>query len=339
MNITLSNTLIEKLNKVAESFINKEYLYIFQYIQTFLLIYFALLIIVFVISLFFIFKKEDINPCFALIPFYNIYLYFKLLDFPFVYFFIPIVNIIVLLTLPYNLAYNFGLKRFQCVLTLFFPLIMIPYIAFSDKHKYHKITEQAFVKTPADIDKLENKLSTNNPNYSFEDSINSVISTQENDYISKIDEKINKIEENSLSTDYSDELYFKDELEKDVNKDTIQTFNKDMIQDDELIDLFGNNIDMQINGIDKIENQIENTSKLDTDNDAEYKEYNNLKKDNELIAFGGSNYDEKVKTAKSEAKVNILKCPHCGSSLVGSNGSCPGCGRKVNSLIFNSKNL
>ena len=43
------------------------------------------------------------------------------------------------------------------------------------------------------------------------------------------------------------------------------------------------------------------------------------------IAFGGKEEYEN----QSQARKDELKCPRCGSSLVGANGTCPGCGAKI----------
>ena len=48
---------------------------------------------------------------------------------------------------------------------------------------------------------------------------------------------------------------------------------------------------------------------------------------------------QRIRQKQEETMAKVRKCPHCGSLLTGSNGTCPGCGKDVSSIIYEKNNL
>ena len=78
-------------------------------------------------------------------------------------------------------------------------------------------------------------------------------------------------------------------------------------------------------GIDSIEDQLKNNENIIHVDTAKYEQYKQKEASNESIAFGGTKKEEDSTHNKNEE----LKCPRCGSSLIGANDYCPGCGLKI----------
>lgn len=305
-------------------------------LQVFFIVYTVLYTVAFFVSMYKIFDRAGIKKTYALIPFVNLFFYFKLLKIKTYYLFIPIINLLIFFFLPYNVADIHGLKNYQKVLSVLFPFVMLTYIAFGNFKIKQKIKITPFVRTTSDIDVIEQRLQTN-PTYDYETeiTINNNISNNQ----SALQDRLDKIEYNAISGDYYDELSLMDEEILNKSKEKIKNMKEDkkpevVELEDDLLDIVSS--DIRKNGIDIIESNIEENNKKKIKVNDQQKEYKDLKNTDERIAFGGSTLDEKVEKNKIEAKIENLKCPKCGSSLVGlgPSGSCPGCGMDVREYIY-----
>lgn len=279
--------------------------------------------IIFIISLWKIFKKENIPPYYSLIPFYNLYKYFKICNLPFWIIFIPVVNVISLYCSTYVITKKYRCKRWQSVLSVFFPWIFMPYIAFSEKRNIDFVVDDCYVKNVNDIDALEKRLENDLTDIEYEFKNSKVDRDRTNVEESKDNNFIDNVESNILS----DEYVF-DDVEEIKEKDVVLP-SADDFDNNEFIEL---NDDFDINNI-SLENVDKLEEKIATDNSVEkkiettIKEYENVAPTKESIAFGGKDKNENVDSVQT--KNDELKCSRCGSSLVGANGFCPGCGMKI----------
>ena len=114
--------------------------------------------VVFIVSLWKIFTKENIPGYFSIIPFLNIYKYYKICSLPFWTIFVPIINIICLYCSNYVITRKYRCKKWQSLLSIFLPFIFLPYIAFSNKRNIDFLVDDLYVKNNKDIDELENNL-------------------------------------------------------------------------------------------------------------------------------------------------------------------------------------
>lgn len=304
--------------------------------KNFLIIYLIIGIIVFSVSMYKIFKKDKIKGYYAFIPFLNLYYYSKIVEIRFWLFLIPISNVVILLASTFLLSDRYGLKKWLCILSIFFPYFFLLYLAFSNKQPRMRIKIEPFVQTNLDIDKLEQKLE-HNTNDDFE--VSSQSKEVANNFVSTVEEKLNKIEDNAISEDYEDQLYIvsginnEKKISQDKKKDeVVETLNDDI----NIIDTFDSN-DLRSIGMDLKEKEIEENSKKEVEESDEQKEYEEVGPNVETVAFGGATKNRSVAEVRSESKTEDLKCPNCGSSLVGSNGTCPGCGRDVSKFIFENR--
>lgn len=333
----MEKAVIEAFNRICNVFYlnitTGKYSGTINILCTLLTIYLIIYSIVFIISLFNIFRKEKISGYKAFIPFLNLYYYCKIININFVWMFVPLINIIVLFFSPYNLAWEFGLNKPKCILSVLFPIVMIPYIAFSNIKIFHRIESTMFIKNEKEADTLDNKLKAN-PKFDELDTDISTIEPTKNNFVSNIDVKIDEIEKNAISDDYSDQLYLmdKDLKEKEIENsaDQAQMLDEEI---EEFTDIFESN-DIREVGVENKVKEIEVNSNIKVVNNADYKEYQMVGPEVGTIAFGGATIDKRVEQNKTEAKVIELKCPTCGSSLVGSNGTCPGCGHDVHEYIY-----
>lgn len=269
----------------------------------------VLMFLLLLISYIKILKKEEIPVWVIFIPFYNVYRLFKIVKIPFWTIFIPIVNIVVMILFPYKLAKQFRCNTFTAILGIFIPIIIIPYIAFSKKHDKDKEYRQNYLKTIDDVNKLEQNLSNNNDMIVDDLIIKKPIKNEPKS-------NINNFVEDIESTIINDEFVYDepDQIEENQSEEIIP----------DLVDLNGDS-QIKIEDVELLESDLETNVKQNKkviENIEEYKIENVV---DENIAFGG----KEVKEFKNNTVNDELKCEKCGSSLVGANGFCPGCGAKL----------
>lgn len=85
--------------------------------------------------------------------------------------------------------------------------------------------------------------------------------------------------------------------------------------------------DLSIDNIDLLEDNIITQNSVDKNIETNIKEYQENKPTDIAIAFGGEKQVENL--VGVQTKNDELKCSRCGSSLVGANGYCPGCGSAI----------
>lgn len=115
-----------------------------------------IVIIIVLVSMWGIAKKIRNKGWIALIPIYNIGCLSKDILGSFWFFwllFIPVVNVIFLFMLLYNLGKSFGKSNSYCILTILFPTILCPLLAF-DNSSYKKVEKK--------ITKIDNSKSIHN---------------------------------------------------------------------------------------------------------------------------------------------------------------------------------
>ena len=306
------------------------------YIKIFI-IYTIIYLIIFKISLYKIFIKENHKGYESLIPIYDLMTYFSFIRIPKWVAIIPPLNIIAFFVSPYNLAKQFDLKRYTWWLAVIFPFVFVPYIAFSKERDKYLIVEKNYYKTQADIDELEEKLindkdeleiptspskeenvniKPNIPmdNFNFKDEVIEEKPEEIKEFIpdSAINEKLKQNINNDLAIDEVVNL-----ANYTNTNETIETFEEDE-RDTSILE---NKVDNQ-----EIDTLDETVSKQNETNvTKQIQDYKEIGPSNEAIAFGGK---EKIENS-AEAKTDELKCPRCGASLIGARGICPGCGMKL----------
>lgn len=298
-----------------------------------IVVLFVIYYILFSILLVFLFKKENINWHYAIIPFYNLYHYFNICKLPWWPIVIPFVNIIVFICSPYCLLKEYQCEKWKCALAIAFPYVMVPIIVFNDqyKNKRFKVGYAPF-RTVFDVEKIEHNLENNNEmNFldyeNFEK--NNAYKNTTNEYESNIDKLIVNIEKDAIvdeyfdfNLDYSNDSVISDKVEADSFDIKTQ-----QIEQEEMFEIFDkiNDEDGKFTSDDvkKLEDKIEQDNKIEVADTTNYKEYKEKELSSEAIAFGG---EQKIED-KTHSKVEELKCSRCGSSLIGAiNNICPGCG-------------
>lgn len=285
------------------------------------------------VCLFFIFKKENIKPWIAFIPFYNIYHYFKITKTPFWTIFVPFINLVVLAVVPYRLAKQYQCPKWILNLSIPFSIVIIPYVAFSKRINKRIRDEYNPLKSIYDIDKIESDINAEEIDNLIFEEYYVPEDTKDIDYMSNIDTMINDIEDTAQKEDYffedqvSDVIIATTELATDLEK--IEEIDNDgdlSISEEDMLEIF-DKVDetLSTNDIDQLEEIIENKNNITIIDNAEYKEVEEVQQSAESIAFGGE--DNRTKLAAS--KTSDLVCSRCGSSLVGASGSCPGCGAQI----------
>ncbi len=273
-------------------------------VSIFFLFYALFMYAVFCLSLWFILKKEKKKEILSIIPILNFYEYYKICKSPFWTFFIPFLNIIVLICLPYRLAYQYNSTKVECVLACLFPFAYLPFIALSDKVNKDIPIEFHYIKNGQDIENLENRLSQA---YEEENIYQESPYLERQEHIVSSNEEINY---SDFEESIIDEYVYNDESPKEEKvEEMIELIDEEKIVDNTLIDLMEEKGNSDI-GNREVETTIE-----------EVEEEMNT----EAIAFGGVSKEESL----AQAKKDDLKCPRCGSSLVGATGFCPGCGNKL----------
>ena len=295
--------------------------------------------ILFCIGMYFILRKEKKNRNLALIPVANIYQYLKICELPFLVVFIPLCNVVMLMLSPIKLAKMYRCNKIETILGVIFPFLFINYVAFSDMTNKRIIEKKMYLPNQQSVDNLDKKLI---------DLSNGIVEPTEKEYIffkkkkndditfissSSTEEYIDNIEKKSINDNINEDITKYEEiveqveiLENEQNNEKSPNINEDFIETlDEKIE------DMTIRSLDTIdvleEKNIEKEKKDDGVDKNEYKDFEGVKASNEAIAFGGEERKENVYSAQTQK--DELKCSRCGSSLVGSNGFCPGCGAKI----------
>jgi len=323
-----------------QSFVDNwdKYILIFKNIIFILCIIFLIYFLYFIIMLFFLFKKEKYKPYYAIIPFYNFYIFIKICKIPFWTIFVPVVNLVAFICSPYRLLKEYKCEQWMCNLSILFPYVFLPIIIFNEKYTNKKFKAgYAPFKTVFDIEKIEHRLE-NNSDITYIDNLDTFDSKPDNTYVGKTDQMIQNIESNAIKDEYFDIDIPTDFKESNVKVEEIPSNNiVDNPEDNlEMVEIFDTIKDedgkFTTNDVDKLENKIELDNKIEVADTTNYKEYKELDSSKEAIAFGGEKKIENAATLK--AKNEELKCPRCGSSLVGAtNGICPGCGIQISNLV------
>lgn len=321
-------------------------IYIKQIYIKYFIIYILVRYVIFVVTEYFILIKENKKAYHAFIPFLNIYDFSETCRLPFIYFFIPLINILVIFLFPVKLGYVYNCNNFQKFLGVLMPDLFLIYIAFSNRMNVYLEGNDYYLKTENDVNLLENKIKddslkeeqniikSNKRGFN----IKSFIENYKNKYKYRLFDKrvINKKSKNSNISKLdkleniiinSNDTYVEDsDL---IIKPTILLYDAKKIKNDndEIVDISDDEdvIIDNVNKINGIENIISN-KQIDTlsNND------NNIKKEETKsisnIAFG--------KNANAKSNKEDLRCPYCGSSLAGSNGTCPSCSKDVRNVVF-----
>ncbi len=93
-----------------------------------------------------IFEKAGFNKWFALIPFYNVYIWTKVIEKPIwwlIFAFLPFINIFMVFLMIAETAKTFNKNLFyEQALSVLFPFAYLPYLGFSKNEKYQKLEER-----------------------------------------------------------------------------------------------------------------------------------------------------------------------------------------------------
>lgn len=295
-----------------------------------LLIYLIVSFIAFHISLYFIFKKENIKPFYSFIPFYNLYLTFKYFHISLYTLFIPIVNIFAIIGLPYNIARSYRCAPSTWSLAIIFPYVVLPICAFSKKKSKYYHEKKIELRVQQDIYDLESKMGDTKEVRDYELVLNPE-AFEDNFKLNMIDELDHKLIESEYVKINEEDLFA---VTDEAANMTVVTQDEIPAQDvsdenDDIMEIIDLSDDTQKKNLDI--QDIDNLSNLAAVDSSKIQELSadkivkQQKKDDVTLAFGG-----KTQTQEStHSKVDELKCTRCGSSLVGNNGYCPGCGIKL----------
>ena len=273
--------------------------------------------IIFMISLMKIFEKEKINKIYAFIPFYNLHRLLNIIGMNGIYAYMPVLNILLFIFIPYNLCKQYGLKDSMSYLAIIFPYVLLPYIAFSNFENREKEVSFQYIQTRNQIDEIESK---------FEAQNNGISIIDDNDYINlnKGQEKVKETFVDNLNYSTSDDEY--------VENEELVTYNKmeRIVPKDinEVIDLEDEDNVVGVSDIDKIDTEVKTSSDTNINVEQDIKDYKKEGPSVNAIAFGGKDENEH----KAEAKKDEHKCPRCGASLVGATDRCLGCGLELKNI-------
>lgn len=142
--------------------------------------------------------------------------------------------------------------------------------------------------------------------------------------VTELNKKIEEIENNYIE----DEFFFENNGVGPVKENTKEeVYTQPQIIDDfELFEIIegDKNDQLTASSVDKLDDDIANMKDHIVDN-AIYHELETEGPTDIAIAFGGSEQKEN----STHGKENENKCSRCGSSLIGANGFCPGCGAQL----------
>ena len=305
------------------------------------LIYYLILYTFYSISLLKLYRDIKIKTKTTFIPMVHFYRLMQLLEIPFLYLLIPLINIVILLVLPYLICKKYQTPTYLAIISVFIPFILIPYVVYSNKYNYIIIeNKEKYLKTRSDVEKLEDKLKENSKEtLIIDENVNIKKTTKE--FNSTIDQKIIEIENNAIKDNFYDELSLIEDKEK---KDNIEKFNKEILKENngendnvDMIDTFDNYVGINISDIDQIEKDIDMQEEDSKTLDSDKQDYKEVAQKETTIAFGGIESREDIEKGSSQARDEHLKCPRCGSELEIGNNTCPGCGNDVSNIIFESK--
>lgn len=276
--------------------------------------------IIFTISLFMIFKKENINPLFALIPVYRFYLYYKIIKLPFILYFIPIVNVVMFIVSPYRLAHQYKCNDFIKAISIFIPFIIVPYIAFSKLENRDKVIDFRIYKTGEDIDNLETKLINDTDSIIIEDD-NKIINIKKKKNEKEKEDFIEKFNYDKVNDEYVEDEEFIQQKEVDNTPEETNKIDEfEEVEDEEQVK------NVNVLNLDELDERLTNASAKDTNLNTNIVDYKEEAKKSMDIAFGG---EKEKATVQVQLKNDTMVCKKCGSRLSGSDKACPGCGAPI----------
>ncbi len=298
-------------------------------------VYLIIKYIIFMITMFIIQIKVNREPYKAFIPFVNIYEYSRIVKVPNILFYVPILNIFIMILTPIKLAYAFNIKAPLKYLSIFIPELFIIYIAFSNVRCPYINEDRLFIHSLKDIDEIEKEKKPK----TFVEKLKMKYNYQKDntvdfEYTNNINQKIEKIE------NIQEDEYINEEAEDNI-KPVVELMQSDEnieelspTEDDDIIDLEENSEIEKLDEIETIEENSQLKEKLSTNIDrTDYEQYQKIGPDTKTIAFGGEKISEEKSDELLQAKENAMICPFCGSEIARSNGICPGCGRNVSELL------
>ena len=324
-------------------------------------IYLIIKYIVLNISMYFILIKENKKAWHAFIPLLNIYEYCKIVHIPFIIFFIPVLNIFLIVLSPYKLCKQYRYGSIMCTLSVFAPEVFYILIAFNNRtNKDHQRNEN-FIRSLTELDELDKKMGeVNNIEVKkeskfalfrfikrFKDKYNYPDWKQIKQYKNTIEEKLSTIENSVKSNPTYDELVLDtDEVQINENRqkyvfeeEVQEAIDEEFVEEkkDEVEALEEEKKDESIKSLEKIneieKEQITKEKKSDKVDTNDYKDYKGVQKTDAAIAFGDKEQDEELAKQKNDMKVNKHVCPKCGASLVGATDYCPGCSTPLDELF------
>jgi len=302
-------------------------------------------------------KKLNMNWLFALIPFVNLYYYMKIIKLNPVWIFIPGFNIIVFIASPILLGYHFGLSYFLRDLGLFFPGLLFLYVAFNPKVKYiHRKLSDLNLNSYKDIDVLEKRIKEEIDEYNNETDIikkkkkrkkkkdNYVEPEHKQNFVDELEQKLSIMQKDDVivtdadlinlvspTLDKKEENKNREELLLDYDYDEVSNLNSNDTFDDI------NEEKVSLEGVNKIEKESIESNKKEIVDNAKYEELKEVEKSDTEIAFNidkkDLNDDKVITVIDSKNSATSLKCPRCGSDLVGTIDHCPGCGADIRDII------
>ena len=329
--------LQEEDKKIINFLVSKyhEFQAVFDVLFIILIVYIIIYTIVFFISMYKLAKKENQPVYKYVIPILNWWYYFKLCNIPCWIMFIPVLNIIAHIVSPAKLAYEYKYSMSFGIFGIFIPIYALPVIAFGknkSRRRLDKISRLQTVKSVQLIeDHLENEKEEDYDNFNIKK-----YTKQKDKENNRIDEKIKQIEEDAIKDDYDDVLYGDDLNEKIKAKMEITEMIKEQdIEeleataakvDDEIVELDDDNEEDLKVAIKKKEEDIEKKSTLAIEDNADYNDYEFLRNDNTVIAFGGQKEVKKKARNVTEEKAGRNRCPRCNTPIDATMDICPGCG-------------
>lgn len=332
--------LQEEDKKIINFLVSKyhEFQEVFDILFIILIVYIIIYTIVFFISMYKLAKKENQPVYKYVIPLLNWWYYFKLCNIPCWIVFIPVLNIIAQIVSPAKLAYEYKYSMSFGVFGIFIPIYALPVIAFGKNKSRRRLDKITRLQTVKSVQQMEEKLE----NIKEEDydtfNISKYSKQKDKETKNRIDEKVKKIEEDAIKDDYDDILYGDDLNEKSKAKMEITEMIKEQDieeleatedqTEDEIVELDDNEEDLKV-AIKKKEEDIEKKSTLAIEDNANYNDYEFLRNDNTVIAFGGKNEVKKKARNVTEEKAGRNRCPRCNTPIDNTMDICPGCGMNL----------